>query len=496
MLTDEKSNGIQALQQELCRQYGFPPSFGSEVSKIFGFAELHNTIARKLPDQWAEKDVTNAAALKGLNLAVDARSKELDDFLQRKTGATLAQLVSDFAALLEDAKERRKDVARFFSVDPASPTTECERQRKFVIKALMMLHKTHIGHLPTVDQPPPLESEEPCLTDRLASRSFVSFLRELFQIRGCSTDWLAGIEMAALEARGECEAEEQQQLGPIDKSESGDRLVAVQSFLGQADNRKGVAGTVAPPADDNWRALRQREEEIAQHLSRGTQPAAKKLRTRTIMVPQETNITREMVMEWWQAVTELFNAYQLRLHRFGTGKGPPPPPFSMDLTNRLRNLFGELAAGNIPDPVRAVTRRGNPSPGPAELTCIRMAVAYVIACKKQGLKVGQDTIIHIKEPAPIPRICGWFGVKRTTVQGWVKKYPPADFGDEPPRKTSCDEGEDPSSSVEASGLIYRVKEAGRNFQSVSRSGKAIHERAAKRTKKKKAKVRSSPRVRG
>ena len=220
-----------------------------------------------------------------------------------------------------------------------------------------------------------------------------------------------------------------------------------------------------------------------------------KLRTRDIIVRREVTVTRNMVTEWWKAVADVLEAYRIRLHQLGNGSGPPPPPITMDLANRLCNLAAELAVGNIPDAVRAVSGRGNPKTGPVEINCVRLAVAYYRACQTGGLRGPDGAVMKVEDANPVATICQWFGVARRTAQGWVKKYPPADFGEVTPRKTSCDEGDDPTWSAEAAGLVFRVKEAAASYQSLSRSQKAYQARDRKRSGHSKKKVRSPAVVR-
>ena len=229
--------------------------------------------------------------------------------------------------------------------------------------------------------------------------------------------------------------------------------------------------------DAEWKKLLEREREANNKWAWSKDPVASD------------------VLEWWAALAAIFAEYSLRLSRHANlnhgpeGRGAPPPPLTMELAHRLCNLTSDLARGIIPGPVRAVSSQGNPKHGQAEIKCIRIAVSYHIACQEGGLVASDGAVISINDREPVKTLQGLFDVKRTTVQGWVKKHPPADFGDVTPRRSMRENDEDTGLSLEARGLMYRVKEAAREYCCISRSPSAISKRDAKNNKTLKRKVR-------
>ena len=179
----------------------------------------------------------------------------------------------------------------------------------------------------------------------------------------------------------------------------------------------------------------------------------------------------------------------MRCERIGSGRwmlmeidgGHHHPPISMDLIQRMANLAGELAVGHIPSSVGFVATRGNPKPGPVEVNCIRLAVAYCQAASSEGMFGPDGGSMKIDDVDAKKTICDWFGVRLSTVRGWIKKYPPANFGDTTPRKTFSDAAHDTLVSEEARGLVFRVKEGAQVYCSLSRSGEAIKKRDKKRS---------------
>ena len=132
--------------------------------------------------------------------------------------------------------------------------------------------------------------------------------------------------------------------------------------------------------------------------------------------------------------------------------GLPPNVASM-----LKGLFGELAVGNLPGPIRdCISRRGARAPGPSEAKPIAIAVAYVKAVRAGA----------ITDRSPIKTVNNAYGVSRQTAQRWVRETAPLDGWREYP----------------ADHLQWLMEEAGRRHKFAGRSENAI--RARDRSKRK------------
>ena len=196
-----------------------------------------------------------------------------------------------------------------------------------------------------------------------------------------------------------------------------------------------------------------------------------------------TALDRKALRTWWQSLADVLDAYRYRLARYGRLEGQAPV-LTMEVTNLLCNLAGDLANGNSPSLVTKVRTAGRTAASSSELDAIRVAVAYHRACQPAGLEVANGVPIKIKNSHPVKTICKLYGVKRTTVQGWIKTYRPADFGDSLPRKTSLEKNDDDdqrNSSAEGNGLATLLRKKALQFLSVSRSHGSIADRSRKLT---------------
>src|SRR6266699_5414782 len=114
---------------------------------------------------------------------------------------------------------------------------------------------------------------------------------------------------------------------------------------------------------------------------------------------------------WWSVVTEVLKT-MVRLE----GRFLEAPP--MELFDSLSGLTGYLAAGQVPAPIAGVARRGRASPGPTEVSHIRVAVTYRRAVENK----------LIDDPHPVKTIMTAYGLcSRRTVQEWCARHPPFDL---------------------------------------------------------------------
>jgi hypothetical protein len=147
--------------------------------------------------------------------------------------------------------------------------------------------------------------------------------------------------------------------------------------------------------------------------------------------------------------------------RLRGGERPEPPP--AELAEKLSNLAGYLAVGQIPGPIEDAKTEGRRAPGPTERQHIGWAVAYRRACRPEGLSHNGQTI-RIEDKTPIKTLAAWFELDPNTIRGWVRDHCGAFLG---------------VNDVNAEIIVKRTRLAGARY---SRSGRGI--RAIKRRQRK------------
>lgn len=112
---------------------------------------------------------------------------------------------------------------------------------------------------------------------------------------------------------------------------------------------------------------------------------------------------------------ELFAAAEDALRIYSRGRQQQPPwIFPHEIALFVADILSEIAVGGDPQIVRilrAARGRGAPTAAASELGNIATAVVYVKACR-EGL---------VPDSAPNKTVCRLYGVKPTTVRGWMQE---------------------------------------------------------------------------
>lgn len=196
------------------------------------------------------------------------------------------------------------------------------------------------------------------------------------------------------------------------------------------------------------------------------------LRSRILMGPfSDSKPDAEILRKWWGAVETLMDVYQRELAKSGfapTAAEARSVQIPFGLAMFLKQQFGYLAAGLVPEPIKDVTKgeRGRRSKGPAERRDIGWAVAYHRACAPKGVEHAGKVVRITNDRHPVKTLAGWYSVDKRTVQGWVRNEEPAWLG---------------LSEINADILISRTQQAGGRYSVAGRSNKAIESRGTKRT---------------
>jgi hypothetical protein len=110
--------------------------------------------------------------------------------------------------------------------------------------------------------------------------------------------------------------------------------------------------------------------------------------------------------DWWRVVSEVMAGCVEGSRRGSLDRAPP-----VELFRVLELLAGDLAAGNLPSPMREAVSRGRGGMGPTEQRHIAIAAAYIQAAKRGDLD----------DKTPIKTITEAYGVTRQAAQAWGKR---------------------------------------------------------------------------
>jgi hypothetical protein len=174
-------------------------------------------------------------------------------------------------------------------------------------------------------------------------------------------------------------------------------------------------------------------------------------------VANNTQQTGDKLREWWRAVSDVWLAYA----REAAEQQKEDPVAELALI--MGRIAGELSLGIVPPYVADVVVRGNPPASYWEIYDIGVAVAYRQASGKQGL-LHNSKMVRVNDRHPTKTIAQAYGVHKTTVQGWCRKFPPAFLG---------------VNEVTADVLKTMLKQSGARYKKAGRSHSAIARRNAK-----------------
>ena len=166
----------------------------------------------------------------------------------------------------------------------------------------------------------------------------------------------------------------------------------------------------------------------------------------------------EDLRQWWSAAEGVWREFSRQV---ASGHLPDPQP--AELAAVTEQMFGYLAVGRLPDPMRDALSEGRHKPGPQERWDIELAVAYHRAAKGGLEHNGQR--ITIADKTPTKTISSHYGVAAATARQWFRQHPPAFLG---------------VNNVNAETLVALMKAAARRYRIAGRSAKAISSRNAKR----------------
>ena len=166
----------------------------------------------------------------------------------------------------------------------------------------------------------------------------------------------------------------------------------------------------------------------------------------------------EDLRQWWSAAADVWSEYS-RLVASGLDADPSPGELAV-ITSKM---FGYLAVGQLPGPMRDAAPEGRRRPGPDERQDIEIAVAYHKSAMGGLEHNGQQ--ITIADRTPTKTIASHYGVAPETARKWFRNYSPAFLG---------------VNDVNAETLVALMKTAAKRYGAAGRSAKAISSRNAKR----------------
>lgn len=168
---------------------------------------------------------------------------------------------------------------------------------------------------------------------------------------------------------------------------------------------------------------------------------------------EDSKIVSEYLREWWGAVAKVMQTYAR--HSLSDEL-----IFPTSLARALEGLVGHLAIGDIPGPIRDAAVEGRTGLKPGEKRDIGLAVAYLMACNKDGLMHNKQ-VIRISDIHPTKTVAALYQVREATVRKWRRQVEAAFLG---------------VNDIDSEIVEYHMREAAKRYLLGSRSSSAIERR--------------------